>query len=136
VNDVTDAVQGLSQAAGPKVYHEVTPQLVTASEASLEGDLYRLLRARNIAGAGGGTAYPQLSPETIVAANPDVIVIASGSGAATPEAVGARAGWGDIVAMQESRTFTIDGAIVSRRGPRIVDALEQLGESLYPDRFE
>ena len=103
VGAVTDSVQGLSQAAGPKVYHEVNPQFLTASEVSLEGDLYELLRARNIAGAGGGNAYPQLSPETIIAANPDVIIVAETAGSASVEAVAGRNGWGAIAAVQNDK---------------------------------
>lgn len=136
VNAVTDAVQGLSQATGPKVYHEVAPQLRTASDSSLEGDLYRLLRARNIAGAGAGTPYPQLTQDTVIAANPDVIIVTQADGSPAVDEVSARPGWAGITAVREGRLFPIDEAVVSRRGPRIVDALEQLAKALHPDRFQ
>jgi iron complex transport system substrate-binding protein len=50
--------------------------------------------------------------------------------------VKARPGWGSISAVKNSRIYVIDPDIVSRPGPRLVDALETLAQALYPERFE
>jgi iron complex transport system substrate-binding protein len=50
--------------------------------------------------------------------------------------VKARPGWGAIAAVQNNKIFAIDPNIISRPGPRIVDALEQLAKDAYPQRFE
>jgi iron complex transport system substrate-binding protein len=49
--------------------------------------------------------------------------------------VKARPGWGSISAVKNNRIYAIDPDIVSRPGPRLVDALEALAKLLYPDRF-
>jgi len=43
------------------VYHEVDSTYYSISDATFIGDLYRLLRVKNIAGDGGGSPYPQLT---------------------------------------------------------------------------
>jgi iron complex transport system substrate-binding protein len=135
VDAIVDGVQGLSQATSPKIYHELDSTFFTVSENSFIGDLYNTLHARNIAGDGGGVAYPQLTQEAIIAANPDVIILADEEFGVTIESVEARPGWDAIAAVVEGRIVGIDPDIVSRPGPRIVDALELLAKAIYPTRF-
>lgn len=127
--------QADSGTIAPKVYHELDSTFYTASAASFIGDVYNTLRVRNIAGDGGGQAYPQLTQEAIISANPDVIVLADEEFGVTIESVKQRPGWDAIAAVQNDRIYSIDPDIISRPGPRIVDALEQLARAIYPDRF-
>ena len=54
-----------------------TRRSYSISDSTFIGDLYRIAAARkNIAGDGGGSPYPQLTQEAIIAANPQVIVLA------------------------------------------------------------
>ncbi len=133
IQTVESALQGASVSSGPKIYHEVDATLVTISDDSLTGDLYRKLRVRNIAADGGGSARPQLNAATVIASDPTVIVLADAG--VTVESVASRPGWSAINAVINDRVFVIDGVIVSRPGPRIVDALEELGKLIYPTRF-
>jgi iron complex transport system substrate-binding protein len=135
VRKIEDAVQGLDQTQTPKVYHELDSTFYTASADSFIGDLYRTLRAQNIAGNGGGQAYPQMTQEAIISANPAVIILADEAFGTTVESVKARPGWSAIDAVKNSKIFGIDPNIISRPGPRIVDALEQLAKFIYPQRF-
>jgi iron complex transport system substrate-binding protein len=120
----------------PSVYHELDGELYSIADDTFVGSLYALLGARNIAGDGGGIAYPQLTQEAIISANPDVIVLADEAFGVTVESVRARPGWDAIAAVQNERIYPINPDIISRPGPRIVDALEQLARSLYPEVFE
>jgi iron complex transport system substrate-binding protein len=52
-----------------------------------------------------------------------------------PEQVAARPGWAEIAAVKNGRIHLVDGDIVSRAGPRLVDAVEALARALYPDLF-
>jgi len=133
---VKDKVQGINQTTSPKVYHELDSTFFTASEGSFVGDLYRTLRARNIAGDGGGNPYPQMTQEAIIASDPDVIVLADEEFGVSIDSVKARPGWANIAAVKNNRIVAIDPDIISRPGPRIVDALEQLGKGIYPERFQ
>ena len=120
---------------GPRVFHELDNQLFTVAPSSFVGDLYTILKAQNIA-AGTDQAYPQLSQEAIIEADPEVIVLADMAAGESVETVKARPGWGSISAVRDSRIYSVDPDIVSRPGPRLVDALDTLAQMLYPERFE
>jgi iron complex transport system substrate-binding protein len=135
VDAVVEKLEGLATTDGPVVYHELDSTFYSVAEQTFIGSLYRTLKARNIARDGGGVSYPQLSQEAIIEANPDVIVLADEEFGVTIESVKARPGWGAIKAVQEDRIYGIDPDIISRPGPRIVDALEQLAARFYPNTF-
>ena len=135
ISAVTSKVQDVSPSDAPSVYHELDDTYYTASSGSFVGDIYRLLKAQNIAGDGGGVAYPQLTQEAIIAANPQAIILADEAFGTTPESVKARPGWANIDAVKNGKIFGVDPNIISRPGPRIVDALEQVAKDLYPEKF-
>jgi len=120
---------------GPRIFHEVDATLYTAAPESFVGGLYKILKAQNIA-AGADQPFPQLSQEVIIERDPEVIILADGAYGESPDTVKARPGWGNIAAVRNDRIFVIDPDIVSRPGPRCVEALETLAEYLYPERFE
>jgi len=135
VTVVGDGLRGLANTDGPSVYHELDSTFYTVSEQTFIGSLYRTLKARNIAGDGGGIAYPQLTQEAIIDADPEVIVLADEEFGVTIDIVKARPGWNAIFAVQNDQIYAIDPDIISRPGPRIVDALEQLAAQFYPQVF-
>ena len=120
---------------GPRVFHEVDNQLYTVAPSSFVGSLYTILKVQNIA-AGTDQAFPQLSQEAIIEKDPEVIILGDAAGGESAETVKARPGWGSISAVKNDRIYVIDPDIVSRPGPRLVDALETLAPVLYPERFE
>lgn len=119
---------------GPSLFHEVDNQLYTVAPNSFVGNLYTILKAQNIA-AGTDQAFPQLSQEAIIEADPEVIILGDAAGGESPETVKARPGWGNISAVKNNRIYVVDPDIVSRPGPRLVDALETLAQMLYPEKF-
>jgi len=136
VSRIQQAMQGLPSQSAPNVYHELDSTYFSASDNTFIGDVYRILKMKNIAGDGGGVAYPQLTQEAIIAANPRIIVLADEAYGVTIDSVKARPGWGSIAAVQNNKIFAINADIISRPGPRIVDALEELAKDVYPQRFE
>jgi iron complex transport system substrate-binding protein len=136
VQKIRDGVQGVNTTTSPKVFHELDSTLFTVSTESFIGDLYKTLRAQNIAGDGGGQAYPQMTNEAVIASAPEVIILGDEEFGVTVESVKARPGWDTIPAVQNDRIHGLDPDIISRPGPRIVDALEQLAKLIYPERFE
>ena len=120
---------------GPRLFHEVDNQLYTVAPASFVGSLYAILKVQNIA-AGSDQAFPQLSQEAIIEADPEVIILGDAAGGESAETVKARPGWANISAVKSGRVYFIDPDIVSRPGPRLVDALQTLAQMLYPERFE
>ena len=115
----------------PTVYHEVDNTYYSVGPGSFIDGLYKTLGAKNVA-ATSGEAYPQLSAEAIIAANPDVIILADEGSGESATTVAARPGWSVIKAVQNHRVYTVNPDIVSRPGPRIVDALRALEVDLYP----
>ncbi len=128
VNAIASDVAGKTP---PSVYHEVYNTYYSAGPGSFIDDLYKTLGAKNIA-QSTGEAYPQLSAEAIIAANPDVIILADEDAGESATTVAARPGWSVIKAVQDHRVYAVDPNIVSRPGPRLIDALRALETDLYP----
>ena len=79
--------------------------------------------------------YKQLSIEELLVQNPDFILLGDAAYGATPEAVAQRAGWGQLAAVRANQVLPFDDNLMSRPGPRLVDAVEQLAHLLHPDQF-
>ena len=133
IEAVTVALDDVEE--GPLVFFELTADLYTVGEDTFVGELLALAKARNIA-AGAASSYPQLTAEAIIAAAPDVVLLADGEWGESYETVCARPGWDAIPACIDGRVHPVDGDLSGRPGPRIVEGLEQIARLLYPDRFE
>ena len=130
---VQEVLSRLGDAAeAPTVFHEIDNHYFSAGSGTFIGDLYGMLGAANIADATG-EAYPQMSAEAVIRADPDVIVLADEDAGESPETVKARPGWGSVSAVKNDRIYVIDTDIVSRPGPRLVEALRTLAGYLYPE---
>ena len=119
------------------VYHELSPDYYSASSSSFIGRAYTLLGLKNVADAadGSGSGYPQLSAEYIVAASPDLIVLAdSVCCGQKPATVAARPGWGTIEAVRSGSIVRVDDSIASRWGPRLVNFFRALATAI--DRLQ
>ncbi|HEY8172969.1 MAG TPA: ABC transporter substrate-binding protein, partial [Dehalococcoidia bacterium] len=132
---VEEKLVGLPNTSGPTVYHELDSTFYSISDNTFIGSLYRTLKARNIAKDGGGIAYPQLTQESIISADPEIIVLADEEFGVSIASVRSRPGWAAMKAVQENRIYAIDPDIISRPGPRIIDALEALARNFYPQAF-
>lgn len=111
------------RAAGLTVFHELSPDLYSASSASFVGQIYGLLGLTNIADKAdpSRSGYPQLSAEYVVASSPDLIVLADGVCCGQkPSTVAGRAGWDRINAVKTGSIVRIDDSLASRWGPRLV----------------
>jgi iron complex transport system substrate-binding protein len=137
VEAVRQALADVEQ--GPRVFFELDATLFTIGERSFIGNMLATLKARNIA-AAAASAFPQLSAEAVIAADPEVILLADaaefGYGDESAESVAARPGWGGIAAVVDGRVHAVDPDIISRPGPRIVEGLEAMARLLHPDRFD
>jgi iron complex transport system substrate-binding protein len=121
------------ERSGKKVVHIIwnDPIFVSGRETFID-------EAISIAGginAFNFTGWRAVSVEDLIRANPDVIIVSSGSG---------MGGGRDVVydwvlsdsrlkgvnAVKNGKVFVIDSDIISRPGPRIVEAVEQLQDLL------
>lgn len=140
VADVVAAVEG---AERPLTLYEVfhaEGTTYTAGEGSFLASLLELAGATPLVGDAQGV----IDPETLVAADPELILLGTASydpSLAEPEAaletVRARAGWADLAAVRDGAVIPyLDDITTTRPGPRIVDGLEALARAIHPDRFE
>ncbi len=106
-------------------YHELDQTFFSVTSDTFVGQVYQLLGLENIADrAKRGGAYPQLSAEFIIRADPDVIFLADTKCCGmTSEKVARRPGWDEITAVRNGVIVELDDDIASRWGPRVVDFL-------------
>lgn len=82
-------------------------------------------------------AWVQVSLETIIEMDPEIILLGDAQwGGVTPEMVATRGGWDALTAVEEEKVYPFDDNLVSRPGPRLVDGLEAMAKFLHPDLFE
>jgi len=130
--DIDDILAGLPAAAeGLTYYHELDPTYYSVTGGTFIGEVYDLIGLTSIADETSGDAYPQLSPEFIVSADPDVIFLADTvCCGVTPEGRSARDGWSTMSAVNGGRIYPIDEDIASRWGPRIVDFMRTVADQV------
>lgn len=76
------------------------------------------------------TAFPRLSKESALALSPAVIILSDSEDNREPNEV-----FKNSPAVKNGRVFRIDADLISRPGPRLVDALEKLSAMLHPELF-
>jgi iron complex transport system substrate-binding protein len=126
-------VASVPKAGSLSVFHELSPDLYTATSQTFIGRIYSLFGLKNIADAADTTAsgYPQLSAEYVLSANPSVIVLADGRCCGqTVRTVSSRPGWSNITAVRKQAIVRVDDSIASRWGPRIVNFVGAVAAAL------
>ena len=88
--------------------------------------------------AGGGLltyslqeAFPKLSKETASSMNPEAIILSDSEDNQVPNDA-----FRNSPAVKNGRVYKINADILSRPGPRLVDALEQIAKDLHPEKFK
>jgi iron complex transport system substrate-binding protein len=124
---IATAVASVGSRRGTvRFFHELGPELYSATSHTFIGSVYARLGLVNIADdAVPGNDYPQLSSEAVVAANPQIVFLADtkccGQDAAS---VAARPGWSGMSAVRSGAVVELDDDVASRWGPRIVEFVE------------
>lgn len=80
--------------------------------------------------------YPQISLEQVVAADPAFIILGDARYGVSAETIAQRPGWENLSAVKNGNVVPFNDDLVSRPGPRLVDALEELAKLLRPELFE
>jgi len=116
-------------------YWELDPTFYSVTSKTFIGSLLGRVGLNNIAdpadasGAKGG--YPQLSAESIVKANPDLIFLADTKCCQqSSDSVKKRPGWAGVAAVKNGHVVGLDDDIASRWGPRVVDLLRSVTDAV------
>jgi len=129
-----NALQAKVKTAGtkPRVFVELDETLYTVAPGSFIDPLIAMAGGANIA-ADSANPYPQFSAEQVIARDPEVIILTDAAYGVTAEQVKARPGWNAIAAVKNDAIYPIDGDIISRPGPRIVEGLKALVGLIHPE---
>lgn len=109
----------------------------TAGPGSFADSLITMAGGENIA-ANAQSAWVQFSIEALCHADPEVILIdvSHGTAVMSEEELGAHPAWRELTAVKQGRVYIIDGDLVNRSGPRIVQGLEEIAKIIHPELFE
>jgi iron complex transport system substrate-binding protein len=122
------------------VYMEVgyvAPTAYVFGATSFGDELIRDAGGTNVFGGDSGNGgYPSVGDESIIGANPQVIILTEDPAyGGDPAQVYKRPGWSVISAVKNHRVYVLNPDESQRAGPRLVDALEQLAKLLHPNLF-
>lgn len=128
--DVDELVASVDDGGEPLTFfYELSRDYHTVTSGTFVGAVLELAGLRNIADEVDAEAgeYPQLTAEFVLAADPDLVLVAHSDGSVpTLDELAARPGWTELTAVANDDVVLLDPDIASRWGPRVVDLLEMV----------
>lgn len=135
-------VEPYQKQGRPRVFYQVWDQpLMTVGPASFIGELINLIGGENVF-EDVKIAYPQVSEETLIVRNPDVILLPDTKKEGASDLSGSisrlreRPGWKQMNAVKNQRVYIIEDDLISRPGPRVVLGLQKMAQALYPEAYQ
>ena len=119
-----------------KVYVEVSPSpdIYSTGKNTFIDQMLSLVNAENVMSDQEG--WVQVNQEAVISANPDVIITTYGYYSENPkEQVMGRDGWQDVNAVKDGNVHDVHSDLVTRTGPRLVEGVEEIAKSIYPEIF-
>ncbi len=127
-----ETIQSAIEAAPVPCFIEIAQEpLFTAGQGTLINDLIEQAGGENIVTEQGYVAY---SLETLLTKDPEVYLATRGS-MSDPNDLAKRPGFDKLAAVKNGRVHVLDDNLVSRPGPRVIDGIRQIAESLHPEAF-
>jgi iron complex transport system substrate-binding protein len=126
--------RAVAQRPPVRVFFQLSGQpLYTAGKTSFVTNLIERAGGRSVT-SDVNEAWPRLSDEAALASRPEAVIILSGEtmGADTKVAPALQ----NSPAVRTGRVYSIDGDLLTRPGPRLVDGLEQIARALHPEAFK
>lgn len=131
LDQLEERIGGLTK---PTVFYEIGyDPLYTAGPGSFVQDAIQLAGGKNVA-ADAQQAYPQYSVEKLLQDDPEYYLAGNTSGV-TVEDIKSRQPYSSLQAVQQDRVFVINDDLVNRPGPRIVEGVREIAETIHPDAF-
>ena len=135
IEAVISETSSLIENNRPRVLYVVWYKpLWTAGSGTFIDELIQKVGGVNIAGDIAG--WPQISLETVLEKNPQVVIVGEGHPGGLVETVKGEGVLWITDAFKYNQIYIIDADIVSRTGPRIVDALEEMAKIIHPEIFK
>ena len=138
INAVTNEMGNLTQDQRPGVFYVTWHNpLMTVGSGALHNELIQQAGGTNIF-QDLTEDYPKISLEAVIEANPQVIIVGVGMGSGEDlpfEVITTEPRLEDVDARINNRVYAITNDLVSRSGPRTVEALELLAQMIHPEIF-
>jgi cobalamin transport system substrate-binding protein len=127
------AVAGLTPVS---VFFQLSGQpLYTAGKSSFVTNLIERAGGRSVT-SEVNEAWPRLSDEAALASRPEAVIMLTGDAMGAAANTTVAAALRNSPAVQNGRVYLIDGELLTRPGPRLVDGLEQIAHALHPEAFK
>jgi ABC-type Fe3+-hydroxamate transport system substrate-binding protein len=126
----------LARAKRIRIFYVVnTDPLISIGSASFIHQMIEVAGGENIAGRMT-MPYPKVSLEEVIRKDPEVIIFPVGTTEGIPEAEqnGWRK-WTGLSAVAHHRLYQVQGVLVNRPGPRVLEGIEVLAHLLHPEVF-
>jgi iron complex transport system substrate-binding protein len=138
IKEIESITAKLPIESKPRVFHIIwNDPLMTAGSGTFNNEFIRIAGGVNIAENLKG--YPTITLETVLAANPQIIVAGvnmGDGGDAVLQFAMKEPRLKDTDARKNNRLYGIDSDIVGRPGPRVLEALEQYAAIIHPEIFK
>jgi iron complex transport system substrate-binding protein len=134
---IAELTQYLPNIDTPKtVYFEISaaPDMMTFGKDSFLNDMISVIGARNIFENDNWIVTP--GAESIINRNPDVILTNVNYIDDPIGEIKSRPGFNHINAVLNNRVYQIDTDSSVRPSPRIIPALRQMAQAIYPELYE
>ena len=126
-------IQSKVEASGEKtIYFEVAPLAYgpyAAGSGTFMDELAVMLGLTNIFNDLEG--WPQVSEEQVIERSPDYIVTTTMGSLDAVEEISSRQGWDSITAITNGNILNADSNTITRPGPRLADAAQELYDFVY-----
>jgi iron complex transport system substrate-binding protein len=129
-----DQVQAATASlAKPRVFYELdaSQKIYTAADDSFLAELIMLAGGDPI--TTGSTTNFEISLESLVTADPELILLGDAAYGTTAATVKARNGWSAMTAVKRGAIVAVNDELISRPGPRLVDGLRAMALAIHPD---
>ncbi len=119
-----------------KVYFEIgpAPTLYSVGKDTFINEMIQTIGAENI--FANQDAWISPSEESVIDANPDVILTNVNYVENPTKEIMSRDGWDNITAVKEKAVYSIDANSSSRPTQNIIKALKEMAKAVYPDEFK
>jgi iron complex transport system substrate-binding protein len=132
---VEAVARAVSRRPRPRVLYVLWPEpLIVPGRDAIVTGLIRLAGGTSIT-ASEPSDYPRFSIEAAVVRAPEVIVLARHGTGTGPLARDKWDALTELPAVKAGRVYAVDGNLMHRYGPRVVDGLEHLARLLHPEAF-
>ena len=141
VDQIKAQIKTATDAAGaanaePTVFYALDNTLWTCGPGSFVDGLLTLADCVNIGTAsrpaGSTDAYYQITPEQLVAADPDIVLLPSSSGYKSADEFSKDPRFTGLKAVKNGRVYLFDDTTLTRQGPRIGAGLQSLVKTIHP----